>query len=356
MKKFLDNVTKVLFILYNYTIVARLFHYRVVNDAFGDPCVFVRLLRERRALLFDVGDIRKIPFNEILKVSDIFVTHTHIDHFIGFDQVIRAVLRRAEPLRVYGPDNIIDCVYGKLRGYTWNLVSDYPLSIEVFAITKKKIKRARFCAKNKFKIEKLPTLPRQQWIIEDPLFKVKAEVLSHGIPVIAYSIEEDFHINIKKVELEKKGFVVGPWLGQLKKLIKLYYDYDPQKMLKPKQFSVKINTSKGEFLVEELFDILNISKGEKISYVMDVAPVEENIKKIIDFVKGSDVLFCEAYFLSKDMERAIERNHLTAALAGKIAKEAEVKELIILHISPKYINNPEEVYREVELSRFQGLR
>jgi len=338
--------------------VAKLFHYKVVNDAFGDPCVFVRLLREKRALLFDVGDIRKIPFNEILKVSDIFVTHTHIDHFIGFDQVIRAILRRAEPLRVYGPENIIECVHGKLKGYTWNLVSDYPLAVEVYAITEKKTKRARFLASQRFKIEKLPSLQRQDFILQEPLFKVKAQVLSHGIPVVAYSIEEDFHININKVELDRKGFEIGPWLGELKKTVKLHYDYAPQGMLKPKNPSLKlkVNTSKGELPIEELFDILNITKGEKISYVMDVAPTEENIQKIINFVKGSDVLFCEAYFLSKDAERAIERNHLTASLTGRIAREAEVEELIILHISPKYIENPQEVYREVKLSRFQDLQ
>lgn len=335
--------------------MARLFHYKVVNNAFGDPCVFVRLLRERRALLFDVGDIRKIPFNEILKVSDIFVTHTHIDHFIGFDQVIRAVLRRTEPLRVYGPENIIDCVYGKLKGYTWNLVSDYPLTIEVFAITEKKIHRAKFSASQRFKIEKLPSLPKQEVILQEPLFKVKALVLSHGISVIAYCLEEDYHININKVELEKKGFEIGPWLGEFKKLIKLHYDYAPFNMLKPKNpyLKLNINTPKGQFSIEELFDILKITKGEKLSYVMDVAPKESNINKIINFVKGSDILFCEAYFLSKDIERAMERNHLTAALTGKIAKEAEVDDLVILHISPKYIDNPQEVYKEVELSRFQ---
>ena len=335
--------------------MSRLFHYKAVNNAFGDPCVFVRLLREKRALLFDVGDIRKIPFNEILKVSDIFVTHTHIDHFIGFDQVIRSVLRRTEPLRVYGPENIIDCVYGKLKGYTWNLVSDYPLTIEVFAITEKTIHRAKFSASQRFKIEKLPSLPKQEVILQESLFKVKALVLSHGIPVIAYCLEEDYHININKVQLEKRGFEIGPWLGELKKLIKLHYDYAPFNMLKPKDPSLKlkINTPKGQFSIEEIFDILKITKGEKLSYVMDVAPNENNIQKIVDFVKGSDILFCEAYFLSKDIERAVERNHLTAHLTGKIAKEAEVNDLVILHISPKYIDNPQEVYKEVELSRFQ---
>jgi len=181
------------------------FIIKIVNDAFGDPCVLIKLLRERRSLLLDVGDIRKIPFNEILKVSDIFVSHTHIDHFIGFDQVIRAVLRRPEPLRVYGPENIIECVQGKLKGYTWNLISDYPLTIEVFAIGEKEIKIAKFRANERFEIRLMPAVfIENNIILQEPLFRVKALVLSHGIPVIAYSIEEDFHINIDKVELENQ--------------------------------------------------------------------------------------------------------------------------------------------------------
>lgn len=334
--------------------MARLFHYKIVNDAFGDPCVLIKLLRERRSLLLDVGDIRKIPFNEILKVSDIFVSHTHIDHFIGFDQVIRAVLRRPEPLRVYGPENIIECVQGKLKGYTWNLISDYPLTIEVFAIGEKEIKIAKFRANERFEIRLMPAVfIENNIILQEPLFRVKALVLSHGIPVIAYSIEEDFHINIDKVELEKSGLKIGPWLGELKKLIKLHYNYDPVKILKPRdpETTVEVDTPVGKVKIEKLFHILKITKGEKISYVIDVAPIEENIQKIIDFVKGSDILFCEAYFLGKDKDRAIERNHLTAETTGKIAKDADVKEVVIIHISPKYIANPKEVYKEVELSR-----
>ncbi len=334
--------------------MAKLFHHKIINDAFGDPCVFIKLLREKRALLLDVGDIRKISFNELLKVSDIFVTHTHIDHFIGFDQVLRAILRREELLRIFGPKNIIDCVWGKLKGYTWNLVADYPLKIEAYAIGQEDMKVARFVASKGFEIETTYTVPiKNNIILHEPLFKVRAIELSHGIPVIAYSIEEDFHININKVELEKQGFQIGPWLGELKKIVKANYEYDSATMLKPKtdRSKITVKTPKGELPVEELFSILIITKGEKISFVMDVAPTNENIEKIIKFVKNSDILFCEAFFLNKDKERALERNHLTAAVTGKIAKEANIGELKILHISPKYIENPEEVYREVELSR-----
>jgi ribonuclease Z len=53
-------------------------------------------------------------------------------------------------------------------------------------------------------------------------------------------------------------------------------------------------------------------------------------------VRDADTLYCEAYFLEADAERARERNHLTAALAGRIAREAGVRELVLAHFSPKY--------------------
>ncbi|HDH01742.1 MAG TPA: ribonuclease Z, partial [Nitrospirae bacterium] len=69
------------------------FHHRTVNGPFEDPVVYLRLLREKRALLFDAGDIGRLSAGEIHKITDVFVTHTHIDHFIGFDRLLRVILK-----------------------------------------------------------------------------------------------------------------------------------------------------------------------------------------------------------------------------------------------------------------------
>ena len=83
------------------------FHHRAINSPFDDPCVYVRALREKRALLFDLGHTNRLKPADIQKITDVFVTHTHIDHFIGFDTLLRALLRRETPLRIFGPPNII---------------------------------------------------------------------------------------------------------------------------------------------------------------------------------------------------------------------------------------------------------
>jgi ribonuclease Z len=75
------------------------FHHRPVNGPYEDPALYVRLLRQRRAFLFDAGDISSLSQGDIQKLTDVFVTHTHIDHFIGFDLILRSLLRRERPLR-----------------------------------------------------------------------------------------------------------------------------------------------------------------------------------------------------------------------------------------------------------------
>jgi ribonuclease Z len=122
--------------------------HRLINNPFEDPSLFVRIARERRAFLFDIGNISRLSPGDLQKITDVFVTHTHIDHFIGFDLLLRALLRRDIPLRVYGPENICDCIAGKLRAYTWNLIREYPLHIDVYAVQGNNVVTTGFSAEN----------------------------------------------------------------------------------------------------------------------------------------------------------------------------------------------------------------
>ena len=94
---------------------------KLINDPLGDPGVMVEFLCEQRALQFDLGDLSSTTNRELLKISHAFISHTHIDHFIGFDHLLRVVFGRGKTIDLYGPENFIANVTGKLAGFTWNL-------------------------------------------------------------------------------------------------------------------------------------------------------------------------------------------------------------------------------------------
>ncbi len=311
------------------------FHHRLVNTQYEDPCLFVRMVRERRAVLFDAGRIDRLPPGDLLKITDIFVTHMHIDHFIGFDTLLRALLRRETPLSVYGPDNIIECVEGKLSGYTWNLIEEYPLKIEVFCVKEDEVGHSSFYAENRFKRIERGGGAFNGIALKESYFAVKAASLSHGIPCLGFSLEEDYHINIDKAALQAIGLPVGPWLSDFKKMIRQGIDGETRLLIDGR-----------EFTFSDLLPIAIVTEGQKISYVTDLSPEEENISKVIELAMGSDTLYCEAYFLDEDRERAIERHHLTARIAGEIARKAKVKNLALMHFSPKYRESLDRIESE----------
>src|SRR5450759_1947688 len=92
----------------------------LVNGPFGDPALYLDFRFERRAMLFDMGDLAALPPKKILRLSDVFVSQTHMDQFAGFDRVLRICLGRDTALRLYGPPGFLDHVGHKLAAYTWN--------------------------------------------------------------------------------------------------------------------------------------------------------------------------------------------------------------------------------------------
>src|SRR5467141_4402587 len=107
----------------------RLFEPRLVNDTFGDPGLYVDFRDERRALLFDLGDITVLPPRKLMRLSHVFVTHTHMDHFSGFDHLLRVVLGRKAQVVLFGGPEFVAQVEPKLRTYTCTVVHRYEIGL-----------------------------------------------------------------------------------------------------------------------------------------------------------------------------------------------------------------------------------
>ncbi len=318
---------------------------RMINPPFGDPALFLEILWERKAFLFDLGEVRNFRPAKLLKVSHAFISHTHIDHFIGFDTLIRFMLNREKALKIYGPPGFISNVQGKLSGYTWNLTAEYPFSVEAAEVHADRIFYRRFHCHERFVPGEGGERAFDGILEEDDQLQVRAAHLDHLIPSLGYALQERFHINVHKERLAAKGLAVGPWLKELKDAI-WAGENDDEVLSVPmeKEGTVQFN----EIPLARLKECVTITAGQKIAYVADCRFTEQNQERIIDLARDADLFFCEAAFLDRDRERAAERAHLTAKQAGELAREAGVKRLEIFHFSPKYEGEADALYREAE--------
>ena len=311
------------------------FHPRLINGPFDDPGIFIPFLFEKRALIFDLGDINSLSTRDILKISHIFVTHTHMDHFVGFDRVLRLFLGREKNLYLYGPEGFMKNVEGKLDSYSWNLVGNFSnsFSLNVTEVHPEHLIYREYVCQNKF----IPTkedvkVSFNSVLLKEPALSVSAVILDHSIPCLGFSIEERFHVNIIKDRVIALGLEIGPWLKKFKQA--LFNRQDPDS-----EFVVtyaKDNKKKKFILGDLLKQIALITPGQKITYIADVAYSKSNKKKIIEFAKNSDHLFIEAAFLENDKDMAEKKYHLTARQAGKLAGKANIKQYTLFHFSPRY--------------------
>ncbi|MBW1698702.1 MAG: ribonuclease Z [Deltaproteobacteria bacterium] len=321
---------------------------RLVNDPFGDPGLYIPFLYENRAILFDLGDIVRLSSRDLLKISHVFVTHTHMDHFVGFDRLLRLFLGREKTLYMYGPEGFLKNVEGKLAGYSWNLVAHYRnrFVLKVAEIQKSRMFLQQYRCRNGFCPEKdVQCRTFQEVLIEKPGFSVSAVILDHSIPCLGLKITEQFHVNIKKDAVYSLGLEIGPWLSDFKQALFKSRDWNSTFDIRVKSEAEILTV--GQYRLGDLAEqIATITPGQKITYIADVVYNEPEAEKIIDFAKGSDHLYIEAAFLEKDRDIARDKYHLTAWQAGTIVGKSQVKQYSLFHFSPRYTNQAELLEKE----------
>jgi len=320
----------------------------LINDPSGDPGAYLELKYRRGAFLFDLGDLQNLPPRQIRKIRHILVSHTHMDHFIGFDHMLRICLGRNQHISLFGPPGFLANVESKLGAYAWNLVKNYTNDFEL-AVTEvhetKRITRYYRC-RNSFLPEDEETCTVfGSKLIEDDSFIVNTAFLDHSIPCMAFSVKEKTRLNIKKNVLREMDLPTGAWLTGLKEQIMNN---------EPGNAPVRIwwKTEEGRLLEKFLplgmlqKKVVNITAGQKVCYITDAVWNDENIERMIELARGSEILFIEAPFLHEDAATAAKKYHMTAHQAGTLASMAGVKRFIIFHFSPKYKGKTDALQRE----------
>jgi ribonuclease Z len=328
------------------TLDARL----VDPDAF-EPGLVVDVRDEKRALLFDLGEIDRLAPRVLLRVSHAFVSHTHMDHFAGFDHLLALGLGRMKRLVLWGGPGFVDQVEHKLRAYTWNVVHRYevPMSIEVHSLGADGARtQATFDSVHRFARSDARMVHGDGAVVaillDEPLFRVSACIVDHEMPVLAFAIDEKAQVRVAVDRIAAMGLATGAWLRTLKHAV---LAGAPDETPIDLAWRDRAGEHAEQRSVGELRAlVLDTIPGRRIGYVTDLRFTPDNVERLALLLDGVDVLHIESVFLDRDRDQALRKNHLTARQAGEIARRVRAKKVVPFHFSPRYRDRDEATLRD----------
>ncbi|MCP5155564.1 MAG: MBL fold metallo-hydrolase [Ectothiorhodospiraceae bacterium] len=310
----------------------------LVNGVLGDPLLHIRLQHRRRSLLLDAGEAGRLPARIAHQVSDLFLTHAHMDHIGGFPWLIRARLGVLPALRVFGPSGTIDNIRGLLAGFLWDRIGDRGPRFEVAEVDGERL--TRVALRGGAEAEPLPPARAIDGVLVDEAdLRVRAVALDHGFGtrVLAFAVETPAAWKVRKERLTQSGLTPGPWLTELKSLVaRGEQDVD---LVLPNGRRARVGDLADQLLIA--------AAGTRLVYATDLADTEANRRALGDLAAGAHTLFCEASFRRHDADQARRTGHLTTDACAAIAARAGVERLIPFHFSRRYERELAAVYDEL---------
>ena len=247
------------------------------------------LVRENEVLMFDAGEGAQVaylkaglPWNKKMKI---FVTHLHGDHCLGILGLLQtmSMQKRTESLEIYGPAGIEEFITANIK------VLNFGLPFPVFI-----------------------TIVEQGNVVNEKKYQISCCEAQHGIPAFSYCFEENEKPGVFYPEKAKElGIPEGKMWQELQN-----------------GNSVEVNGIK----IDSSQVTGDKRPGKKIGISGDTRPTE----KLQNFFTNSDYLSFDCTFSFDLKDRAIETNHGTAKEAAELAKNANVKNLILTHFSARY--------------------
>ena len=247
------------------------------------------LVRENEVLMFDAGEGAQVaylkaglPWNKKMKI---FVTHLHGDHCLGILGLLQtmSMQKRTESLEIYGPAGIEEFITANIK------VLNFGLPFPVFI-----------------------TIVEEGNVVNEKKYRINCCEAQHGIPAFSYCFEENERSGVFYPEKAKElGIPEGKMWQELQN-----------------GNSVEVNGVK----IDSSEVTGDKRPGKKIGISGDTRPTE----KLQNFFTNSDYLSFDCTFSFDLKDRAIETNHGTAKEAAELAKNANVKNLILTHFSARY--------------------
>jgi ribonuclease Z len=309
----------------------------LVNGVFGDPLLHARLRHRRRSLLFDLGEGARLPARVAHQVSDVFITHAHIDHIAGFVWLLRSRIGETTLCRLYGPPGLGENIDGLMRGILWDRVGERGPRFEVNELRGTGVLRYALRGGRPGAVLLEERKAHDGVMLEEPEFRVRAVTLDHVSPVLAYALEPARTLNIRKDRLRARGLPPGPWLRELKRCVQAAEGATRIRL--PDGASETAQTLANELVL--------VTPGKTMVYATDFADSPENRARVVNLARGAHTLFCESTFRLGDAGQAARTAHLTTRACAEIAAAAGVGRLVPFHFSRRYEKDAVPVYAEI---------
>jgi len=303
------------------------------NPPCGDPAVIVRPRNRGLAVLAEAGDLSRVSPRRLLSVRVALVSHFHVDHAYGLARLLRVRLGHPErPLSILGPPGSAARVAHHLAGYLWNLLPAYPLDLAVLEVHRDRLETWTFPREAGFDPVRAGSRP---WSAGEAVFEIEEEgllvrclPLDHGgTTSLAWRIDEEEGLHVDPDALARAGLAPGPWLGELKRLVR---EGAPPGSL------VELPGGRSAPLGDLERELLFRTPGDTVAVACDLSPTEENVGALARFARNVRTLVLEAYYRAADAALAREHGHLATPEAGRLAREAAPGRLVPFHFSPRY--------------------
>ncbi|MBB3142513.1 MBL fold metallo-hydrolase [Halomonas organivorans] len=309
----------------------------LINGMFGDPLLHLRLHRQRRQLLFDLGDAGRLPARLAHRVGDVFISHAHFDHIGGFPWLLRSRIGAYPPCRLFGPPGLAGHVAAQVDGVLWDRVGDKAPRFEVAELHGERLERWSIVAGRQPR--RLPDAPAPDGVLlAEPGFRVRAVTLDHGTPVLAFALEPGAHARVRREQLAARGVSPGPWLGELKRRV----------LAGEPEAPIVLPNGRMRPAAELASELLDVLPGQRLVYATDLADTPDNRTRLVTLARGAHTLVCEAPFLEREADQARDTGHLTARACGEIAAAAGVAQLVPFHFSRRHAGDTAALYAELD--------
>ena len=258
------------------------------------------LMREGETLLFDCGEgtqRQMMRYHVSFALADVFFTHFHADHVIGIIGLMRtmALQGRTEPLHLWGP-----------RGATRVL-----RRAEQFGFDKLS-----------FPVE-IAELDPDQPLRRNGYELIPFEVDHRGSASLGYAVVEETRKGSFNPDLAREMCIPeGPLWGR---------NHRGQSVSLPDGRTIEPSLLVGP-----------MRPGRRVVITGDTRPCAVTTA----MARGADLLVHEATFGDEEADRAAETGHSTAREAAAVARDAEVRHLVLTHFSARYSRDAAELERE----------